>query len=239
MSSPSIVPFMRMQRSFTWRVALAPVVLLAGLVPACGQIVPLEEEGCPCASGWTCCDAICIVGACSTESDAQAPPPACSGTLALGTELVPGAADAAALPSVQTVTGQASGRLTAGTPATFNYAMSVWPKPYGWQLDGWLMSAASGQSFSFQLWSEQDAGDVPLGLVMYGPLEGADAGDCSGSLQGSGPMLGSTIAWTAGAAGTYFAAPYHWVSETPAGLAFQGLNDSDYAHAVVVMNSAQ
>jgi hypothetical protein len=48
-------------------------------------------------------------------------------------------------------------------------------------------------------------------------------------------MVGSEIPWTAPTAGTYFAAPYHSIVETPSGLAFEGLNDGDYAHAFVVM----
>jgi hypothetical protein len=114
--------------------------------------------------------------------------------------------------------------------------VSVWPKPYGWQLDGWLVDAEAGASMTFQVWAEQDAGAVPLSLVMYGPLEGNGSPSCSGALESNGAMVGSALPWTAASKGTYFVAPYHWIIETPEGLAFQGLNDASYATAFITMS---
>ncbi|MGO8992221.1 MAG: hypothetical protein ACLQVI_02760 [Polyangiaceae bacterium] len=240
MPRPSIVPFMRMHNR---RFSLTLFALSVALVAGCGQIVPLEEQqACPCAAGYTCCDAVCVVGACPTDTASDgAAPPVCEGTLALGTQSVPGDPDASALPSVQTVTGRSQGTLTRGTPVPFSYATSVWPTPYGWQLDGWVFSAAAGESLTFQVWADEDAGTVPLSLVIYGPLlplEGADAGSCGGALQGAGAMAGTEISWAAPGQGAYFAAPFHQVIETSSGLAFQGLNDTSYAHAFIVVSPA-
>ena len=221
------------------------LTLSAALVAACGQLVPLEDEqACPCASGYTCCNAVCVTGACTTGGDGEADgdggaPVSCSESLALGTQSVPGEPDASALPSLQTVTGKPAGTLPEGAPTPFSYATSVWPKPYGWQLTGWLVTAASGESLTFQLWADEDAGTVPLSLVMYGPLEGIGTASCTGALQGSGAMVGAQISWTAPEPGTYFAAPFHEVVQTPSGLAFEGLNDVDFAHAFIVMSPAQ
>jgi len=227
----SIVSPVRMNKT----TLLAMWFLAATVVSACGQIVPMEEQACPCASGYTCCNAVCVVGACSTDSTDETTQSICPGALALGTQSVPSASDASAIPTLQTVTGKADGILTEGTTTPFSYAMSVWPKPYGWLLNGWFVSAAAGQSFTFQIWAAQDAGTVPLSLVIYGPLEGVTTQSCSGALESDGAMVGSEIPWTAPTAGTYFAAPYHSIVETPSGLAFEGLNDGDYAHAFVVM----
>ena len=141
------------------------------------------------------------------------------------------------------MTGKVEGSLVESTPAAFSYSQSVWPKPYGWQLDGWLVTAATGESLTFEAWAEQDAGRVPLGLVMYGPLVpldgGADAASCSGPLESSGALVGPQIQWSAPSQGSYFAAPFHTVVETPSGLAFQGLDDSDYARAFIVMSASE
>ena len=226
-------------------ITLPLAAVLAALAPACGQIMPLEEQACPCATGWTCCNAVCVEGSCPSADDGGGPAStstalgACSGTIALGTQLVSGGEDASSAASEQTVTGKASGSLAAGTTTGFSYATSVWPKPYGWQLDGWLLSATAGESVTFQLWSVEDAGNVPLSLVLYGPLEWGDGGTCEGGLQGSGAMAGTTLSWVAPVEGTYFAAPFHAVSETAVGLAFQGLNDADYARSFIVMNTAR
>jgi hypothetical protein len=217
-----------------------PLALLLGvLATACGQLVSMDEKACPCASGYTCCNAVCVAGACpndSTDEDTQA---LCPGALALGTQSVPSDDDASVVPSVQTVTGQATSSLVEGATTPFSYATSVWPKPYGWQLNGWFVTAASGESLTFRLWADDDAGTVPLSLVLYGPLEGVETQSCTGAIVGDGALVGSDIAWTAGAQGTYFAAAYHSVVETQSGLAFEGLNDSNYARAFIVMTGAK
>jgi len=205
------------------------------VVTACGQLVSLEEQACPCASGFTCCDAICVTGSCPTASSDADTQSICPGTLALGTQSVPSASDASALASVQTVTGKADGILVDEATTPFDYAMSVWPKPYGWQLDGWFFRAAAGQALTFQVWVAEDAGAVPLGLVLYGPLDGVGTQTCGGAPEGDGATLGSGVSWTAPTAGVYFAAPHHAIVETPSGLAFEGLDDGDQTQAFVVM----
>jgi hypothetical protein len=229
-------PFVAILPMQPLRRILAVGALAFGLLAGCGQIVPIEEQqACPCTAGWTCCDAVCVAGSACPSAGADAGS-VCPGTIALGTQEVPSEADASAIPTVQTVTGQASSTLAQNTTTPFSYAVSVWPKPYGWQLDGWLVEATAGESVSFQVWAQQDAGVVPLSLVMYGPLEGVATASCSGALESNGAMVGSELPWTASAPGTYFVAPYHWIIETPEGLAFQGLNDVSYANAFITMS---
>ena len=212
-------------------------VVLAGAMLAvagvgCGQLTPLEnEQSCPCAPGYTCWD-----GACLTGDVAAALVP---DSIALGSEAVPGAPDASALTTPQKVSGRAAGILQQGTQVAFSYATSIWPTPYGWQVDGWLLSASAGDSFTFQLWADDDSGAHPLSLLIYGPLERLGTATCSGASVGNGPLVGTEIRWMATAEGTFFAAPFHDVVETPSGLAFEGLNDNDYASAYIVMNPAE
>jgi hypothetical protein len=225
----SIVSFVRMN---------VPPILLAlsgAFVAACGQIVPIgDDQACPCASGYTCCGSACVVGdSCPADGGSQ---PLCPGTLALGTQSVPGEPDASTLPQVQTVTGKVEGALKEGTSVAFSYATSVWPKPYGWQLDGWLVTATTGQSCTFQIWAETDAGIEPLSLVVYGPLDGLETQTCSGVLVDDGAMVGPAIHFRPASPGSYFVAPFHNVVQTSSGLAFQGLNDSAYAESFILMN---
>jgi hypothetical protein len=213
-------------RMVATRIALFLFLVPAALPVACGQLTPLEDEqACPCAPGYTCCNGACLAGAACGV---------CSGSIALGTESVPD------VPDAQTVTGKVDGTLDRGTRVPFSYATSIWPTPYGWLLNGWLVTASAGEPLAFQLWAaEEDAGVQPLSLVLYGPLEGLDTAACTGTSVGNGPLVGPEIRWTAPADGTFFAAPFHDVVQTPAGLAFEGLNDSNYAHAFIVMNPAE
>ncbi len=219
--------------------ALATLVFSVGslLVAACGEIIPLEAQACPCTSGWTCCDAVCVQGSSCPAATADAGA-LCSGTIALGTQFVPSEEDAGGSPSVQTVMGHATSLLEPGAAVPFDYATSLWPLVNGWVLNGWYLNAAPGDQLSFRLWAEQDAGTVPLDLAVYGPLEGIGTKACSAALASDGPMSGAEIQWTAPAGGTYLAAPYHAVTETAAGLAYQALNDGDYAHAFIVLGAA-
>jgi hypothetical protein len=195
---------------------------IAGASAACGELTPLENaQECPCASGYSCYSGVCIAGAVS---------------IALGEASVPGAPDASALTTVQTVSGRAPGLLPQGSQTSFSYAESIWPTMYGWALNGWLINASVGDSFTFRLWAEDDAGAHPLSLVMYGPLEGLGTASCSAASIGNGPLAGTEIPWTAATTGTFFVAPYHDVVETSEGLAFGGLNDTDYATAYILMN---
>jgi hypothetical protein len=214
------------------------LVLSGALVVACGRIVPLDEQqACPCATGYTCCDAVCVAGdSCPTDDSAKA---LCPGTLALGSQSVPGDPDAGGLPTAQTVTGSVEGRLDEGAPIAFSYATSVWPKPYGWQLDGWVITATAGESLTFQVWADQDAATLPLGLAVYGPLEGMNTQTCSALPAADGQMVGSEFQFTAAADGTFFATPLHGVVQTSSGLAFEGLNDSSFADAFIVMTPAK
>jgi hypothetical protein len=218
MNPPRTVFVMRMIKGATAMAMLGTLVFLGG----CGQVVPLEDRACPCASGWTCCSGTCVAG-----SDID-----------LGTQSIADEPDASIVPGVERVTGLSAGALGGGAPVQFDYATSIWPTPAGWQFKGWLVSASAGQSFNFESWTEQDGGAVPLPLVAYGPLEAGDAGICGGALQSS-VMLGSQVTWTAGEEGTYFVAPYHQVSETASGLAFQGLDNALYADAFLVMNPVE
>jgi hypothetical protein len=161
----------------------------------------------------------------------------CPGAIALGTQNVPGDDGGSGSPSLQSVTGQATVALETGATTPFDYATSVWPKPYGWQLDGWFLQATQGESLTFKMWADQDAGGVPLGLVVYGPLAGVGTETCEGSLE-AGPMTAAAITWAAPAEGWYFVAPYHTVVETPQGLAYQDLNDTDFARAFFVVESS-
>lgn len=201
------------------------MVLLGGFasVAGCGQVVPLEDRACPCASGWTCCSGTCVDGS----------------SLDLGTQSIADESDASISPGIERVTGLSQGVLGSGTQVPFDYATSIWPTPQGWEFRGWLVAASAGQSFVFQAWTAQDGGAVPVPLVAYGPLQAGDAGICGGAIQSSGVMLGSEVTWTADGEGTYFVAPYHQVSETPSGLAFQGLDNALYADAFIVMNPVE
>jgi hypothetical protein len=221
-----LVSSSRMKTTRISPLALAGSGAFLALVAACGQLTPLDddEQACPCAPGYTCCNGVCLAG---------------DGTIALGTQSVPGASDASVLSTVQTVSGNPEGVLDEGITVPFSYATSIWPTPYGWGLQGWILSASAGQSLRFQVWAEEDAGIQPLSLVMYGPLEVLDARTCSGPAVGNGALVGAEILWTAPAQGTFFAAAFHEVVETPVGLAFEGLNDSNYAHAFIVVNSAE
>jgi len=214
------------------------LVLSGALVVACGRIVPLDEQQtCPCATGYTCCDAVCVAGgSCPTDDGAKS---LCPGTFALGSQSVPGDPDAGGLPTVQTVTGSIEGRLEEGVPINFSYATSVWPKPYGWQLDGWVVTAAAGQSITFRVWADRDATTQPLDLAVYGPLEGANTQTCSATLAANGQMVAGELQFTAATEGTFFATPLHDVVQTSSGLAFEGLNDSAFADAFIVMSPAE
>jgi hypothetical protein len=213
-----------------------PSVLLA--VTACGEVVPLDDHlACPCASGWICCNDECVEGlSCPADGDAQASVDAqaiCPGSIALGTQMVPSLGE-------QTVTGEAETMVSEGQSVSFDYAMSVWPKPYGWQLDGWLLRASPHQSFTFRAWAEADGDSVPLALVAYGPIHDVDTANCSGPMQSGGPMIGSEVQWIADDEGMYFVAPYHKVTEGSGGLTFQGLDDTaEYGHSHLAVSAGQ
>jgi hypothetical protein len=205
-------------------------------VAGCGEVVPLEEHGCPCASGWSCCGGACVVGSCEGGEAGDGLQASCSGSIDLGTQTVAEGADASISPGVEKVTGLSKGVLQAGEQKSFDYATSMWLTLPGWEFEGWLVSASTGQSFTFQVWAEEDGGAVPLPVVAYGPLEGVGTATCSGTMQGAGVMLGSEVEWQAGSEGTYFVAPFHQVSETSSGLAIQGLDNTQYANAFITMN---
>jgi hypothetical protein len=227
-----IVPLSRMTKG------IVVMILLGGLlaVAACGEVVPLQELACPCASGWTCCSGVCVVGSCQ---DGGGDTLTCSGSIDLGAQTIAQESDAAITPGVEQVTGRSAGALPLGQQVPFDYASSAWPTPQGWELSGWLVEATANQTFALQVWAEQDAGADPLPVVAYGPIADVGTSSCSAALQSPGVMLGSQVQWTASGEGTYFIAAYHQVSETPSGLAFQGLDNTLYGHAFIVMQPTE
>lgn len=208
------------------------LLVFGSLAVACGEIIPVQDQQtCPCAAGWTCCNGICV-----TEGSSCT---ACSGAIDLGSESVPTEGDASAIGS-QAVTGLATkGTLPEETPVAFDYAESIWPTMYGWQFNGWVVTAGARESFWFKVWADQDGGKVQLDLAIYGPLSAtptdSDPTLCTGAMQGSAPMSGEDIGWTAPAAGTYFVAPYHMVTETTSGIAFQDFDDPSFSDAFIEM----
>jgi hypothetical protein len=227
---PSVA--LRTMKAIGWTVLLDLVLAATG----CGEIVPLENHGCPCAPGWTCCSGTCVVGACQNDGGAQA---ACTGSIALGSQTIAQDSDASISPGVEKVTGQVNGVLEEGEAIPFNYATSIWPTRDGWEVGGWLMVAAANQSFAFTLWSEEDGGNVQLPVATYGPLENLGGASCSGTSQGSGVTVGGEVQWKADTEGTYFVAPFHQVTETSSGLAFQGIDDVQYAHSFITVTSVE
>jgi hypothetical protein len=214
--------------------SIAVLGLSAGIAAAagCGQVLSEEGRGCPCASGWTCCNEVCVVGS-----------SCCPKGVDLGSETVPGDMDASAALGTETVSGFAQGVLQAGQQVSFDYSTSIWPEKDGFGFQGWLITAAANEELSFQVWASPDAGQpLYLPLVTYGPLGNVGTGNqCTGAA--NAPVMQPSPAglpWTAGAAGMYLVVPYHEVSETvlsdgSQGLAFQGFNDPRYADAFLTM----
>jgi hypothetical protein len=252
MSPSPIVAVMRMTK-FSLLVVL-PVSLLT--VAGCGKIAPLGDLGCPCESGWSCCDdTVCRFGppsVCSDSGSGSGVQLACTGAIDLGTQTIVDDSDASVTADDDNVRGYVKGVLVSGEPISFNYSTSIWPSadPAGWAFQGWLVTATASQALSFQVLAEQDAGPaIPLPVVTYGPLAGVDAGDagtCSGSPQSSavmspdgGGLAGNVVQWTPDVAGTYLVVPYHQVTETSNGLAFQGMGDNALSNAVIVMNPSE
>ncbi len=63
------------------RTLLAIAIATTTSIVACGKTVSLDNRSCPCASGWTCCENVCVEGA-SCDANAgggtgsgSAPPP--------------------------------------------------------------------------------------------------------------------------------------------------------------------
>ncbi len=193
----------------------------------CGQVLSEEGRACPCSAGWTCCNNECVAGS-----------SCCPKGVSLGTEMVPAAPDASDMAGTETVSGFAQGFLPMNQQVPFDYATSIWPQKDGFAFQGWLITASAQEAFTFTVWAAGDSGvQVPLPLITYGPLRNVGNGDqCSGSAEVA-PMQPnpSGLAWTAELPGMYLVVPYHEVSVSSMGLAFQGFNDPRYTDAFLMM----
>jgi hypothetical protein len=227
---------MKPASTFLSTLTLRSIGLLAlsagiALAAGCGQVLSEDGRACPCSAGWTCCNNECVEGS-----------SCCPKGVNLGTEVVPVDMDAGASPGTETVSGFEQGVLQAGQQVSFNYSTSIWPQKDGFAFQGWLLSAAANEPFTFSAWASPDAGSpLYLPLVTYGPLGGVGTGgECTGSLQAAAVMPPpSAVSWTAGPEGMYLVVPYHEVSETSNGLAFEGFNDPRYADAFLTVQPSQ